>query len=551
MIPPLSGILTVLVSWAVLFASVSGLGHLAACALSPRRCAPARLADAFWLGLGVLLLTLPALHLVAKMDARVAYPLLALGALGFVLRWRRRGRREGRMLALHLAWALPALVWIAANAALPPMAYDSGLYHFSAIRWAREFPAVPGLGNLHGRLAFNQSSFLLTALLDGWPWSGRGFHLVNSLPVAVLAAQLLAAMRGLFRRRCVDPHRWLAALLLPLLALHSASWFRFNALSSPTPDLLLLVLGMVLMRKVARLACGRLTPCGDLLVLGAAAITVKLSLLASAAVMAAIALWRGAGRRPLGRSVGFATIGLAAWMAHGFVTSGYPLYPSTAAGLDVDWRVPAETAQEMTRAIRGWARQPDAHWRDALTGWSWMPEWSRRTAREPEILLLASFGLLALAARPWQRATGGRSGTLFVLAPGLAGLAFWIFTAPDARFLGSVPLVAAAWPAAVALRHTPLPGRWLGLSAVALSCLLITPRAALPPGAKFDALGLGQPPKAKTEPVSTSSGLIVLRPLTGDQVWDAKLPGAPTVDPRLRLRGSALRQGFTVNAAQP
>lgn len=42
--------------------------------------------------------------------------------------------------------------------------YDSDLYHGQAIHWIEDYGVVKGLGNLHGRLAYNSSSFALSAL---------------------------------------------------------------------------------------------------------------------------------------------------------------------------------------------------------------------------------------------------------------------------------------------------------------------------------------------------------------------------------------------------
>ena len=43
--------------------------------------------------------------------------------------------------------------------------YDTGLYHAQYIKWIRNYPVVPGLGNLHGRFAFNSMFLVLSGLL--------------------------------------------------------------------------------------------------------------------------------------------------------------------------------------------------------------------------------------------------------------------------------------------------------------------------------------------------------------------------------------------------
>lgn len=43
--------------------------------------------------------------------------------------------------------------------------YDSYLYHAQSIRWIEEYGVVPGLGNLHNRLAYNSSFFVCRRFL--------------------------------------------------------------------------------------------------------------------------------------------------------------------------------------------------------------------------------------------------------------------------------------------------------------------------------------------------------------------------------------------------
>jgi len=42
--------------------------------------------------------------------------------------------------------------------------YDTGLYHAQSIQWIRKFAVVPGLGNIHGRLALNSMFLVISGL---------------------------------------------------------------------------------------------------------------------------------------------------------------------------------------------------------------------------------------------------------------------------------------------------------------------------------------------------------------------------------------------------
>ncbi|MEE9372684.1 MAG: hypothetical protein V3V00_06485 [Saprospiraceae bacterium] len=44
--------------------------------------------------------------------------------------------------------------------------YDTGLYHTQFIMWIKEYVVIPGLGNLHGRFAFNSLYFPINAMFS-------------------------------------------------------------------------------------------------------------------------------------------------------------------------------------------------------------------------------------------------------------------------------------------------------------------------------------------------------------------------------------------------
>ena len=63
---------------------------------------------------------------------------------------------------------------------------DTGLYHAQTIRWIETFPAVPGLGNLHSRLAYNSSWLTLNALFSFAFLGGQSYHPLPGLIVLVI-----------------------------------------------------------------------------------------------------------------------------------------------------------------------------------------------------------------------------------------------------------------------------------------------------------------------------------------------------------------------------
>jgi len=63
---------------------------------------------------------------------------------------------------------------------------DTYIYHYNAVRWANEYPAVPGLVHINFKLAFNSSFFLLAALNNIGYMAGTCSHTMVSFLVAMI-----------------------------------------------------------------------------------------------------------------------------------------------------------------------------------------------------------------------------------------------------------------------------------------------------------------------------------------------------------------------------
>jgi hypothetical protein len=126
------------------------------------------------------------LHFVVALSTLVQTAVLACGMVAAAV--LRGDIRSDASLTLAAAAGL-CLFFL-----LHPQAYqteDDGLYYLQTFLWNHEFPVVAGLGNLHGRLAFNQILFLIAPLVDrleiGW--------IANLLVVTFVMLSLWARLR--------------------------------------------------------------------------------------------------------------------------------------------------------------------------------------------------------------------------------------------------------------------------------------------------------------------------------------------------------------------
>lgn len=534
-----------------------------------------------WLGWAVFLFLLQLVHLVLPLTAAVVLPVLGAGLVAaWVFRHEVRGwrvwRRLPRGVMLLLAGVLAAYaVWVTHKVMLAPKLYDAGLYHLNTIRWANTYPIVPGLGNLHIRLGFNSSYSLFAAALNFHPWFGHGGSYGNAflilLAMATFLPHALVVLHRPLRLRDWHPLRYLPGVFLSPVVLH----YSLDTLFVPSPSpfvatvLIQLVLFYVLARGFGEWLDGRTRQrylSAALLILAAAAVTVKLSNGVPAVVLGCFVLayllkyqrrswraWAAVMLPPLAMAV--------LWMSRTFILTGAPLFPSMVGWTSVDWAVPPKSIVGVQEAIVAWSRQPRTPREEVLGTWKWLGPWWHRM-REMKVRLIypaQAAGvclLLAGALHAWFRRKPSWEWLLLVLP--VVGFVFWFFTAPGWRFfygLSFVLMVSSACLLLALLRRNL--SRRVYLAAVLVVFLagqfrIVEQMIDRPRGlAKVSWTGWQS---AKTVPLitkTTDSGLEVRVPVEGNQCWDAPLPCAPGLNRRLRLRKAGdLSSGFTVTAPE-
>jgi len=556
----------------------AGLGPLPALLLaSPELLCLTGLAALAWLvavlsfGLAVALpmqLGLSALSLVGLGLSRAELRSL-LGSYG------RSWRAAGAGAAL-LAGVLSAL--LLTHAAQPPIFPDAALYHAQFVRWLHAYPLVPGLGNLHGRLAFNSHTHLLTAFFSpaqppaGWPAFQQTAGSFGFL-LLVLHHVRRAAHHARPGGRPGLSWFYLGSLLLLLMSLRP--W-----LSSPLPDSLVAVLVLLLLGLLLETPVLPAAGLGWLALLAATGLTWKASG-AALLLWPLVGAWRGRAAVPppspgrgwagwakwpgWGQARRWATLAggvllvLLPWLGRNVGLSGYLAYPLAGRGGPVvaDWAVPPARLAADLAEIRLFARRPLADWlrADGQSVRAWGPVWWQQQAPADQRLLLLALALAGLvlvlgrlAARPparwWRRTDYQLYGCL------LLGCAAWLATAPALRFAYGYLIGAAVLAPLLAL--PTLPPRWaragaLGLGALSLAYGLNGLRHEwAKPGALAQRLRWPADYPAPPARVAGQLGpypLWVGQPPLG-RCGNAPLPCTDALPQGLTLRGPTLRQGF-------
>ena len=479
------------------------------------------------------------------------------GLRGYGRGWRAAGGPAG-----GLAAAASALVLV--HAAQPPAFPDAALYHAQFIQWLHRYPVVPGLGNLHGRLAFNSHLHVLTAFFSPAAPPGRwpAFQQTANSFYLLLLTLYHVRRAGQVLRAGARP--WLAgfylgSLVLMLLVLRP--W-----ISSPLPDCTVAALGLLLVGVLLEKPRLPLSGLVWLTILAATAVTFK-------ATAAAFLLWplAGALRRParqrqrgLSWLTGVGLLVLLPWLGRNVVLSGYLAYPLAGAvgPLGREWAIPAPRLAADLAEIRLFARRPLPDWPLAagqpVRQW-FLPWWQQQALADKGLFILVLAGMataLGWAVKgtltqprqlgPWLKRPEGQLYALLLLGSGS-----WFVAAPAFRFAYTYLIGAALLGPLLVLASWARPwGRRAGWALGLLSglyCLnglrheLAKPLFVVWPA---DYPAVQAPVAGYLGPYPVREG-----PKPNGRCGNCPLPCTDELRPGLTLRGRTLRQGFKISAS--
>ncbi len=569
-------------AWLATFCIFSGIG------LTVRRWmgnAPASRIEhffsCFWVGLAIGTFALQIWHFFAAINRPAFFLLLAWGGAGlwqharFIGRLPRLTKKQKKALAKsqapqpHLGWSfyLPAIgfTWLVAfYASFLPSFYDAGLYHLPVMRWVTSFPVVTGLGNLHARLAFNQSYFLYVGLLEAW--TGRGTHLANSTLLLVALLQFwisfLRVLRPVGKRRSVDIFQ---ALMLPFIIHQVFLVF----MPSPTPDLAVMVLAIICSSLLLRLLENSRDDDAEmpwslygLFVLILLGVTTKITFLVyggTSLLLLLIVLWRSRRALLLGNTRrlawGVIITGLFAiipWCIRGVIMTGWIAYPLPFGRFDVDWRLPRASLDHMRTSIMEYGHDV---WRKAS------PFHRRTYVIMP--LTLAALGLIPNVVAFFRKKTAETHPALWLLpVPCIVTLIHWYVQVPNLRFSYAFFAMLPAAVFTLWLRGMKNPSK-----VVAVYLLVFAGAIAFQDISEKRTITMVKQNRIITKrlekvwradktswltqqsylPFVTRSGLVLYAPIKDDRCWDTDQLCTPYPRRDLRLRKPPLvRHGFRI-----
>lgn len=311
---------------------------------------------------------------------------------------------------------------------------DTNLYHAQAIHWIEQYPAIFGVGNIHGRLAFNSVWFIANAFYSFDFLFGQSLHLVSGaffLFFTIILITTTAAAKKDSRQQAIT------ALLL-LFAVFQYLAADISSPGSDTPAVLSIWLLLFFLFKFKDHKNG-INLHGILITaLAAFAITIKLSAV-MIILFPLIILLNALIQKQFKAAAIYAAILafiLTPYLVRNIIQSGYLIYPFPSIDIfNFAWKVPIDRVIEERNAILVWGRLPRSGLQEtlAMPFWVWIPKWfAGLTTGRKLITVLALSGpfFLLLNYRVFKTNRRDR----LVHGVFIVGSVFWLLTTPDIRF---------------------------------------------------------------------------------------------------------------------
>ncbi len=315
--------------------------------------------------------------------------------------------------------------------------YDTSLYHAQSIRWIEEYGVVPGLGNLHSRLAYNSAAFCLSALYSMAFLGGQSYHCCVGFLAFLLGLVCMEGFTGkrLKKPRLSDFARLTAVYYLLII---------YDEMVSPASDYFMVLLVFYIIIRWLELLEEKETsyiPYGLLCLLCVVVLTVKLSgaLILLLTLKPAVMMVREKRGKEIFQFLTLGVLTVAPFLIRNVILSGWLVYPFTSIDLfSFAFKIPKGMAEYDAREIQVWGRgfSDVERYGEEIT--KWFPEWMRRLDGSNKVFLVMAVGSLALLLLLVVYALMKRKRDMadFLHLAGTLAVCFlfWLLTAPLIRY---------------------------------------------------------------------------------------------------------------------
>jgi hypothetical protein len=427
---------------------------------------------------------------------------------------------------------------------------DTGLYHSQAIQWIRKYSVVPGLGNIHGRLAFNSMFFVISGLFT-FEIRDILIYPLNSLCFLILSFRLIKLYKFEYERNVV----W-KSVLYALMGLYSLLLFAPN-LNSASPDVITSILVIYIFTFVFDFVLNQKKISYSRLILISTSVFCCIGMKISSLLLVGTILFFIDWKRPIKPILLVFITGLIAiipFMLRNYYLSGYLIYPYPGIDIfSVDWKIPVTETVSMKAEIEGWAKMSQdypypevmkANLRD------WIIPWFLGMNFINKVLVITNFSAVITFILMLIRKENILALVQLII---ILNIVFWILTAPDPRFLYGFLVTGFSFIVAYIIMFIEKVEKasfirklrfLLGilLLIIFLRRISIASEIVLSPS-----YWIIPAPEQTAETITYSNGFIyhVSNP-EGENCFNTEIPCVPYHLNNIELRGKSLSEGFRV-----
>jgi len=488
--------LSIFFTWAVFAIALLGVGLLVTNCFSINIKNSETLLSSLCIGWCTLIIMLQIWHLFLPVDIYTVVCFLFIGFLGAIINKNNCCYIYYILTSNKGKIALTAIIvfafWLSNQVMRDNKLYDSGLYHLNMIQWISTYPIIPGLGNLHGRFAYNNSFFLYLSFLDSGYWHHYSTHLGNGFLLLIMSFYICLSF---FKISQKSNARGVFIFIL-LLAYPILERCR-DACATTSTDLPVFVFTIIVSYQLFLIIFDntdlKLIQYRVFLVilLSVICVTIKLSFIAfgfTASLISTIIVLKKMHERQQIKylkntailTVFTILLIVCPWMVRGIYLSGYIAYPSTVGAINVDWRVPIDNVVKENRSIKSWARQPSIDPDIVLSDWQWLKPWANRM-KDNKYVKTTLFLIIIGFILTFISKCNTKYRLLFYIwfLPGIMSLFFWFFTAPDPRFAMGFFWMLAAGALTSSLQCWQLDNKHRTITIIQIITLLIVIRSMI------------------------------------------------------------------------
>jgi len=458
----------------------------------------------------------------------------------------------------NVVLVLPFAIGIILCSVQAPILYDTALYQAQAIQWIEKYACVPGLVNLHGRLAFNSSSLVLSAFYGFSFLGGQTYYTLNPYLYMLFTFSILMNIKTMTFRG--DYQRAFILTLLFIIFYSVAGHKEFSP-TSPSTDIMPVVLIAYLFLALSRYT-DLLNDTSSLVLVAfvpASLVTVKLSQIPIMLFTAGLLYNKSLkySQRFFLAAVPSVFI-LLPWLLRNIIISGYLVYPLPQVDLfSFDWKVPQAGPLSEQQWIKSWAIMPFKQANEvlALPLKDWLFPWFGRLSALYKTLVMGMFISPVIIGTGFIMNKLRKEIALFWLVC-FIGCMFWFVSAPDVRFAFGFIIFCAAIPLSllVGFLKKVQPKKLYGAVLVLIVIIGIVD-VILPCIRTFQSLGPSRVKEFFWNPETLKKvdltykkarNVVVSVPIKGDQCFAAPIPCTPYFNPNLQKRGNSLQDGFRI-----